>query len=121
MENFHQFDSLSIFNKTYGLYKLVYKYLNTFPKKERYSLGENIEKTILELIETASIAAQLPKFLKEPELLKMNAKIQLLKILIRLACDIKALDIKKALILQEQLQEIGKMTGGWINFVRNNK
>jgi len=34
------------------------------------------------------------------------------KILIRLANDIKSLDDKKYLILQEKLQEIGKMIGG---------
>jgi len=41
-----------------------------------------------------------------------------LKILIRLAEDIKALPTKKYLYLEELLQEIGKMLGGWIRSIR---
>jgi len=45
---------------------------------------------------------------------KASLKIDLLKILIRLAKEVKALDNKKYIQLQQELQEIGKMIGGWI-------
>ena len=41
-------------------------------------------------------------------------KIDVLRVLIRLAKEIKALDNKKYLISQECLDEIGRMLGGWI-------
>lgn len=41
-----------------------------------------------------------------------------LKILIRILKDLKILDIKKYLLLEDELQEIGKMLGGWIKFVK---
>jgi four helix bundle protein len=53
---------------------------------------------------------------RREKLLYINTAIislDLLKILIRLAKDIKCLDNKKYLQLQESLQEIGRMLGGW--------
>lgn len=49
---------------------------------------------------------------------KSIVSIDILKILIRLAKDIQALDNKKYLQLQEQLQEIGRMLGGWKKSIR---
>ena len=102
------------------MYKLIYQYLKDFPKKERYTLGEKIENSLLDLIEGAALASQLPKSLKEAHLLKLNAKVELLKILIRLAYEIKVIDDKKYLRIQESLQEIGRMLGGWIKYLRSN-
>ena len=52
-------------------------------------------------------------------LIDINAKIDLEKILLRLAKDNKCVDDKKYLQLQEGLQEIGKMAGGWIRYLKN--
>ena len=51
---------------------------------------------------------------KLPLVGKSITSVDLLKILIRLAKDIQALDNKKYLQLETSLQEIGKMLGGWI-------
>ena len=48
----------------------------------------------------------------------IDSKIQLLKILIRLTHEVRAIDDKKYLLLQAQLQEMGKMIGGWLNAFR---
>lgn len=44
----------------------------------------------------------------------MSVKVDLLKVLLRLAKDTKALSSGSYLTLQDMLQEIGKMLGGWI-------
>jgi len=58
-----------------------------------------------------------PKQEKLSFLKEIDTKVNLLKTLIRLAYEIKSIDNKKYLILQEKLQEIGKMIGGWIRYV----
>jgi four helix bundle protein len=98
---------------------LFHDFLKLFPKSEKYSLGQKIEKTILEILEFSLQAASASKQEKIVFLKTADAKISLLKILIRLANEIKALDNKKYLILQEKLQEIGKMLGGWIKYTNN--
>lgn len=45
---------------------------------------------------------------------QISAKLDLVKVLLRLAKDAQALDNKKYLDLQTMLYEIGKMLGGWI-------
>ena len=41
-------------------------------------------------------------------------KLNVLRIFLRLAKDTKVLDMKKCLSLQEIVDEIGRMLGGWI-------
>ena len=50
---------------------------------------------------------------KLPLLEKAIVSLDLLKILIRLAKDIQALDNKKYIQLEQSLLEIGRMLGGW--------
>ncbi len=45
---------------------------------------------------------------------QVDTKIQLLKLLMRLSYETKSIDIKKYIELEKQLNEIGKMLGGWI-------
>jgi len=85
-----------------------------FPKKDRYAIGQKIENGILELIEGIITASQLSKSEKVPTLQSASIKLDVLKVLIRCCKDLKIIDNKNYLLLESQLQEIGKMLGGWI-------
>jgi len=106
-----------LIHKIYELYKSFHDFLRLFPKSEKYSLGQKIENTILEILEFSLQAASASKQEKTALLKTTDIKLNLLKILIRLANEIKAIDNKKYLILQEKLQEIGKMIGGWMRYL----
>ena len=56
---------------------------------------------------------------KLPLLEQVDVKLKILKTILRLCFDVKALDQKKYLFLQTDLQEIGKMLGGWIKSLKN--
>lgn len=105
---------IPIFQKAYELYTIFYGYIVHFPKKDRFTLGQRIENAILDIMEYIVVAIQLSKSAKLPALQKTSIKLDFLKILIRLAKDLKILDYKKYLILESRIQEIGKMLGGWI-------
>lgn len=105
---------IPIFQKTYDLYKIFYQYLTNFPKKDRYTLGQRVENAILDLLEAITHAGQLSKTEKLPILKTASIKLDQVKILIRLCKDLKILDNKKYLLIESELQEIGKMLGGWI-------
>lgn len=89
-----------------------------FPKSEKYSLGQKIENLILEILEFSLKTVYSPKQEKLSLLKEIDIKVNLLKTLLRLANEIKSLDNKKYLILQEKLQEIGRMIGGWIKSIQ---
>lgn len=112
--------SLPIFAKTYELYKIFYEYLLTFPKKDRYTLGQKCEIRLLNLLESIIVSGNLSKQEKFPFLKQASLNLDILKILFRLGKDLKVIDNKKYLVLETHLQEIGRMLGGWIKTTVNN-
>lgn len=122
MDNTHgDFSKLEIpvVVKLFVVYEITHKLILKFPKHERYTLGEKIENSILESIETLILANQTSKYEKEKILLKANSKIELLKILFRISLNCEILAGREYLEMENKLQEIGKMTQGWIKYTRN--
>src|ERR1700690_672783 len=122
MDNTHSdFSKLEIpvVIKLFMVYEITHKLIFKFPKHERYSLGEKIENSILEAIEIFILANQSSKYEKEKILCKANSKIELLKILFRISLNCQILDGREYLGIESRLQEIGKMTQGWIKYSRN--
>jgi len=105
--------------KLFVLYEITHKLIFKFPKHERYTLGEKTETAILDGIEFFVLANQVSKYEKEKILAKANSKVELLKILFRISLNCKILDSKEYLEIENRLQEIGKMTQGWIKYARN--
>lgn len=105
--------------KLFVLYEIVHKLIFKFPKHERYTLGEKIERTILDAIELFVFANQVSKYEKEKVLAQANSKIELLKILFRISLNCTILESRVYLEIEAKLQEIGKMTQGWIKYSRN--
>lgn len=68
----------------------------------------------LELLELLFLANSKKGQAKLPPLQQADLKLSLLKVLIRLAYDSKAIHLKHYIRLQEKLHEIGRMLGGWI-------
>jgi len=118
-ENFSQLE-IPAMTKLYELYQLTHSLIMRFPKHERYSLGEKLECTILEAMEYIVFGNAQSKNFKDGFIIKANAKVELLKILFRLALNIGAIDAKGYLRTQEMVQETGKMLGGWIKYLKSN-
>jgi hypothetical protein len=114
------YDSLDIpiFAKLYEFYKKLTLGIATFPKTKRYTLGQKLDNITLEIFE---LLISVPNSINKTETLyKISNKIDLLKILLRLTKDTQALTNKSYLELQEMLQEIGKMLGGWIRATKQS-
>lgn len=58
--------------------------------------------------------AYLPRHEKISKIRSASEKIDLLKYLVRLAHEIKSINVKRYAELEKRLVEIGKMTGGWL-------
>jgi len=122
MDNIHNdFSKLEIpvVIKLYIVYEITHKLIFKFPKHEKYSLGEKLENATLEAIELYILANQASKYEREKILLKANAKIELLKILFRISLNCQIIEGQDYLDAENKLQEIGKMTQGWIKYTRN--
>ena len=83
-------------------------------KHDRYSIGEKVGNKTLDLIEDLIYSSRTDRKNKLVRLEEAATKLDVLKLLLRLAQDVKSIPTKKYLTLSEKLQEIGKMLGGWI-------
>lgn len=77
-------------------------------------MGKKIDNSSLDIIVLIFSAINSAEQKRYKILQEASLKIDLLKILIRIAKEVKALDNKKYIQLQKELQEIGKMLGGWL-------
>lgn len=110
-------NEIPIIQKVYDFYRELYLTIEKMPKKDKYTLGEKLQKTILELLELL-IIANYSKTNKVSVLHRASVKVDMLKIFIRLTYEIKAMNEKKYLFLEEILQNIGRMLGGWIRSLK---
>lgn len=105
---------IPIFKKSYDLYKEFYNLRLTVPKQDRYTLWQKCENLLIEVLEGILFASQQTKSDKLPTLEKTSTKLNFLRVCIRLMKDIRAIDAKKYIIIEANLDEIGRMLGGWI-------
>lgn len=108
---------IPLFHKVYELYKLLHGYYPQIPKSERYTLWQKCENTTLLLLEALIETRHHSKEQQRNSLTLMSQKLDLLKVLIRLAKDLQLLNSEQTFAIQEMLHEIGKMIGGWMKFV----
>jgi hypothetical protein len=108
-----EFD-IPIFKKTYELYKTFYEYRGSVSKQDRYTIWQRCEALILDVLENILLASQLPKQEKLPVLRKTSLKLNFLRVFLRLMKEIKAIDDKKYILLEQIVDEIGRMLGCWI-------
>jgi len=97
---------------------LLHSYAKMLPKADRYTIGQeslNYTLKIIQLIFQACYKSPDKKYLYLEE---ADLKLKILKIMIRLLFDIKSLDLKKYLALQEALQQVGNMLGGWLKSLK---
>ena len=105
---------LPIIHRLMEVYKIWQEYLQDFSRISRFTLGEKIDIIFLELTEDIFSASALKSEKKLSRLNESSVKLDLLKFLLRIAWEIKAIDNKKFILLSDRFGEIGKMLGGWI-------
>jgi len=82
-------------------------------------LGQKIEQIILEILELISKASYSSQAEKVEDLRHASIKLDFLKVLFRLTFDLKIIDQKKYILLEEKIQGMGRMLGGWIKSVKS--
>lgn len=107
-----------MFHKISELYKNIYLLSRRLPKGDKLGIFAKIENNCLELFEQTIAAAFETKGMKLPTLSRARIKIETLKRLVRIGAELKIVQQKDYLALESQLQEISKMTNGWIKYAQ---
>jgi hypothetical protein len=107
-------ENTTIFKKIYDLILLIYQYVQLFPRQDKFILGERIKNAAIDLLESTIKANQLEN--KVLSLYDVSTKLDILRVYMRLAKDLRLLDLKKYETASIHIVEIGKMLGGWIKY-----
>ena len=110
---------IPIFKKTYELYKEFYELRINIPKQDRYTIYQKSENILIEVLEGILLSSQQSKSKKLPTLENTSVKLNFLRIFIRLMRDVEVIDMNKYVSLESDIDEIGRMLGGWIKSTKD--
>ena len=105
-------ENLKIKQKTEDMIKYGYIALRQFPKSEKFSLAQDIKRTMFAMLEQI-IRANRSKA-RQDLLHSIDTELEILRTQIRLATELQFLPFSKYEVWSGHLVEIGKMLGGWM-------
>lgn len=107
-------ENLLVIDRTYDLLKWFLGRLAKFPRSHRYGLGQRIETTLYGVFEGLIRARYCPPDARVAELHDLNLKLEILRMHSRLAHDLAMLPHSSYEFASREINEIGKMVGGWL-------
>lgn len=108
-----QFLHLPIYIKTYEFIKIVYRNTGQFRKEYKYTLGEELQQIIWQMLDEIIKTNSLAGVDKKDGIEKVSCLFDKFKIRFRFAYELGLMTSVKFGIAQVQIEEIGKMIGGW--------
>ena len=111
-----------IYTKMLEVAKWLFDCVNTFPKKQRFVLGQQIENstlTIVRLIIEANGARSPEAVLQKLDIL--DIELEVLRSLLRIAYEMNFLKASSLGYIVAQIDEVGKMRGGWAKRYKSSK
>ena len=105
-------EQLKIYQRQYDLILYAFPIINKFPKSQKFVLGQQIQNSMID-IATMIIEANKTRH-RLPTLYRIDIELEKLRMLIRLAKDLRFLSVKQYGLVAEGISEVGRMLGGWI-------
>lgn len=104
----------SILNKSYDLLKVISELVKNFPRDQKFVLGDRIYKLSADILELyiEAFYTSTPSG-KKVLLKKLNIQLEKLRFFLRLAYEKNLFSSGLYRKLSEQIDELGRMTGGW--------
>ena len=112
-------DELPIIQKTFDMLLWLIPKIDQFPRKQKFLLGERIERTALDFMGQLQ-RAKYERKRKKAALMEAHVTFEQFKTLIRLAVGLNLISVKKYEYLSIYITEIGKMLGGWLKDSNEN-
>lgn len=101
-----------VVEKHYKLILWMLPKIANFPKDQRFLLADRIEQILLEILEMLIEAVYSNR--RREILIKVNLKLDVLRFMMRIAKDMKYINIKAYDFFSQSTLEIGRMVGGWL-------
>lgn len=110
-------EDLMILQKVYDMIEYGYIALRQYPKSEKHTLAAETKRCMYEILKLVIRANK--KYYKKTTLQDLDIELETLRYLVRLGNSLGFLPFKKFEVWSRQLNEIGRMLGGWIKSQQN--
>jgi hypothetical protein len=108
----------SILNKGYELLKMMIPVIGKFPRDQKFLIGDRIQNQLADILELLIEAYYGPKTERKAILTSVNIKLEKLRFFLRLCYELGYFSSKQYKHLLEHIQELGRMTGGWLKSLK---
>ncbi len=108
----------TIVQKAYDLLRSTIPVLDKFPRSQKFTLADRIQNGLTELMEELIRAYYSPPDAKRALLQQVNIRLEILRHYFRLCYDLGLYSSLKYKDFAERLDEIGRMTGGWLKSLK---
>jgi len=107
------FSELPVYKLGYDLLISVYKKTSTFTREYKYTMGERLKNETLELLIDIYKANKSKKETREHYIESARQHVEVLRLLIRVAKDLKIIGIKGFVAVNVQVEELSKQLASW--------
>lgn len=107
-----------LFSKSYDFIKWLIPLTVKFPREQRFVLANRLQQRSLDFMENLYAATTSEN--KYSLLLSADAQLKQLRFYLRLSYELHLVNGKKYEYSCRQLEEIGRLLGGWLKTIRND-
>ena len=108
----------TVLTLAYDLLSYLVPILTKFPRAQKFVLADRIQNNLTEVLELLIEAYYSRDEAKESALAKANIDLEKLRYLIRLAKDLRCIDLRRYEFIQLKINEIGIQAGAWLKSLR---
>ncbi|NJL77060.1 MAG: diversity-generating retroelement protein Avd [Saprospiraceae bacterium] len=93
--------------------------LDKFPRSQKFLLADRIQVQLMEVLEMLLEAYYTKGEQKKNLLYKVNIALEKMRYQIRLAKDLRCIDLRRYEYIQSKINEIGQQVGAWLKSISN--
>ena len=101
----------AVIHKVYDLLMWLMGRIAKFPRSHRFVLGDRMERLVLDVLELLIEAVYTRE--KRDMLRRAGIQIEKLRYLVRASKDLQFLSVQQYEFVSRQIDEVGRMVGGW--------
>ena len=105
------YDYLPVYKVSYDLLVELFRFTKDFTREYKFTLGESIKKEVIEMIRNIYRANS--SFSKQTIIQSARENIETIRLYLRLLKDLKQINLKKFVFLNEKIESVSKQLTAW--------
>jgi len=110
------YNHLPVYKASYDLLVELFRFTKDFNREYKYTLGESIKKETVEMI--INIYRANSTYSKEKIIQSARENVEVIRLFLRLLKDLKQVNLKKFVQLNEKIESVSKQLSAWQKSVR---